>query len=398
MLKHCKYKALLISTTIISIVITSIADKAYALNLGKNNTLRIHGFLSQGYLKSDNNHFFGNSDQKGSLDYNELGLNASYAPSEKLNFAGQLLSRRAGKTDDGDIQVDFALLDFRLINKSNYNFGTRVGRIKNPFGFYNDTRDVSFTRESIIIPQSIYFERTRDISISSDGVEIYIQRNFTLGSATLQFLVAQPRVKNLNTKLALFRQDQPGDLEPKPSFITRLAFHPFSSAFKLAYSNIRLHAAFEPDSGGSNDINFTSNIFSLNYAYQSINFTAEYALRTTEFAAVNKKQTGQSYYLQLTQHLSHRWNIFSRYDVLYQNKNDKNGKKYALSSTSAPAHSRFAKDLTVGAQFIYSKSWMFRLEAHYVNGTAWLSSRDNPDLMDTTQKWRLLSLLVAYRF
>lgn len=409
MLKHCMFKKLLSSFALV-ILLSFIADSswAYNINIHKNHTLRIHGFLSQSYLKSNHNNIFGDSDDvNGSLEYNEIGINFSYSPHPKINMASQFLSRRAGETDDGSIKLDFALIDYRFLQRTKYNIGTRFGRIKNPFGFYNDTRDVSFTRESIIIPQSIYFDRTRDLSISSNGMELYMQRNFALGSTTIQFVAAQPRVKDKNTELALFQQDLPGSLNDDTSFITRIIFDLYSGTFKVAYSNIQLNMFYEPNIGAAGElpltnnanIYFQSNIFSLSYTYNKNTFITEYALRTREVPDLNVDTTGYSYYLQYTRHFNHRWNAFIRYDVLYEDRDDKSGKEYASQITATgPAHSRFAKDVTVGAQFKYSKQWMFRLEAHSVNGTAWLPLRDNPDLFDTKQHWRLISLLVAFRF
>jgi len=52
-------------------------QSSYALDLGQN--LQVHGFLTQGYVKTTDNRFFGDSDSKnGSFDYTELGVNASF--------------------------------------------------------------------------------------------------------------------------------------------------------------------------------------------------------------------------------------------------------------------------------------------------------------------------------
>ncbi len=58
--------------------------------------LQLHGFLSQGYVKTSDNRFFGPSDDS-SWDFREIGANLSYQPRPDLLFAGQLLSRTAGE-------------------------------------------------------------------------------------------------------------------------------------------------------------------------------------------------------------------------------------------------------------------------------------------------------------
>ncbi|HNB01798.1 MAG TPA: hypothetical protein PLK61_08325, partial [Nitrosomonas sp.] len=73
--------------------------------------IRVHGFLSQGYLKSTgNNDVFGNSSGNGSFDFREIGANASYRPLPNLQFSGQLLSRSAGEDSKGGIRIDYGFV------------------------------------------------------------------------------------------------------------------------------------------------------------------------------------------------------------------------------------------------------------------------------------------------
>ena len=132
--------------------------------------LQIHGFASQAYITTSDNDVFGNSDNGGSFGLTEAGLTASARPLPKLQISAQVLSRRAGEGNSGMPRLDFGFLDYRVYSHEVNQFGIRVGRLKNPFGFYNDTRDVPFTRPGILLPQSIYFDRTRNVSLSSDSV------------------------------------------------------------------------------------------------------------------------------------------------------------------------------------------------------------------------------------
>ncbi|WP_394389179.1 hypothetical protein [Shewanella woodyi] len=51
--------------------------------------------------------------------------------------------------------------------------GLRGGLFKNEAGFYSSTRDVPFTRPSIMLPQSIYSDYFRDAQLHIEG-EIYL--------------------------------------------------------------------------------------------------------------------------------------------------------------------------------------------------------------------------------
>ncbi|MEO6564199.1 MAG: hypothetical protein ABIN99_14350, partial [Nitrosospira sp.] len=62
------------------------------------------------------------------------------------------------------------------------------------------------------------------------------------------------------------------------------------------------------------------------------------------------------------------------------------------------AFNRFAKDITVGLRWNVTPEFMLRAEYHHVNGTAWLSTLDNPNLRDLSQHWDLFTVLGSYRF
>ena len=383
--------------------------------LSSNKHVQIHGFASQAYIYTDNNNFFGNSSDNGSLDFRELGLNASFQAWKKLHTAVQILSRRAGEFDSGKIKLDFAIADYRIKQTSLYSVGIRAGRVKNPFGFYNDTRDVSFTRSGIILPQSIYFERTRDLSISSDGVQLYGHRDIHQGSLQLQLFAAMPRVEDENTELAVLSNDRPGEFTGEPSYLARLLFKTHDTKFKIALSNVVLNMNYEPaqsETGFNGDasLQFHLSILSLQFNHRQWSITGEYARRKLHFKNMFvgyvppflSETTGESYYLQLSYHFNFHWKLITRYDVLYQNKNDKDGNEYANNlaalGITKPAHSRFAKDMTIGMQWSINTSWMLQFELHVINGTGWLPMQDNTNIDSAVQKWRMVSTAVSYRF
>ncbi len=59
----------------------------------------IHGFVSQGYLKSTDNNYLGKS-KNGSYEFNEIGLNIALPIADALRFGIQLFSRDLG--DEGN--------------------------------------------------------------------------------------------------------------------------------------------------------------------------------------------------------------------------------------------------------------------------------------------------------
>ena len=80
------------------------------------DTAQVHGFATQGVIWTSDNRFFGDSPNV-STEFTELGINGSVRPRQDLLLSAQLLSRRAGDTDGGDIRLDF--VSFRIANLEN---------------------------------------------------------------------------------------------------------------------------------------------------------------------------------------------------------------------------------------------------------------------------------------
>ncbi len=60
--------------------------------LADDNMVDIHGFVAQGYLKSDHNNFLADTED-GSFQFNEMGINFSTSMGENLRLGMQLFSR-----------------------------------------------------------------------------------------------------------------------------------------------------------------------------------------------------------------------------------------------------------------------------------------------------------------
>ena len=407
-----RHKLVLLSCTLLILPQLSYAQ------LGGQRA-QFHGFIMQSFVKTDNNNYLGSSEGNGSLDYTEIGLNGSVKLGSRFQLAAQLLSRRAGETDNGEIKVDFALADYRLIEHFDYGFGLRAGRVKNPIGFYNETRDVSFTRESIVLPQSIYFERARDVSISSDGLHSYGFKQTKVGIINAQLAIALPRVTSTNTEYALLGGVKAGKFVGKPSFVGRVMLESSDSRTTIALTHVNLFMDYEPGDAtlepgftGDGEVNFSNTMLSMKYNLLKWSFTGEYAQRSIAFTGFPKipatstgaaipdvinDVTGESFYLQVVNRLNFKWNFIVRYDVLYSDKTDRDGNEFS-AVTGAKDYSRFAKDLMLGLQYNIQRQWMARLELHQIDGTAWLPVQDNPNSTDIDQRWRMINLSLSYRF
>lgn len=392
---------------ILPAILCNTSIQASELSDSLPESLQIHGFASQGFIESSDNNFFGESQDGGSFDYRELGLNASLRPLPNLQLSAQIVSRVAGEGSNGDVRLDYGFADYSFISNETSLWGLRLGRIKNPFGLYNDTRDVAFTRPSILLPQSIYFDRTRNLAFSADSLEVYGEHRSERGDISFQFGVIEPIVDDLDTEVAVLGGDRPGKLDAKSSYIGRAIYERDGGRLRLAISGAQVNVGYDPALSfpadfKSGSIRFTPWIFSVQYNTERWSLTSEYALRHFELkdfgvAPLNLDFTGESYYLQGTYRFNPKWEAVLRYDVLYTDKADRDGSNFA-AATGRPAHNRFAKDWTVGLRWNITPSLMLRGEYHRVNGTAWLPLLDNPNPSESTQHWDLFAMLVSYRF
>jgi hypothetical protein len=379
------------------------------------HNLQIHGFASQSWLmSSDNNNLFGkSSSDSGSFDFRELGLNASMRPLSRLQFSAQMLSRTAGQGSPGNVRLDYGFMDYTYFSGETSQLGIRLGRMKNPLGFYNDTRDVPFTRPSILLPQSIYFDRTRKLAIAADGVQFYGEYRSDFGDLSFQAGIVRPLVRGDETEGAVFSGQVPGHLTPQISYNGRVNYELDGGRVRFAISATQLNVGYAPGSRDpihAGSLRFTPLIFSAQYNAERWSLTSEYALRHLEYtnfvAIPNMDFVGESYYFQGAYRFTPAWEGFVRYDVLYTNKDDPHGTKWVATNVARNtglADTRFAKDITVGLRWNVTPEFMLRVEYHHVNGNAWLSSLDNPNLnrnvnRDMSQQWDLFTILGSYRF
>lgn len=376
-------------------------------------SFQVHGFLSQGYIKTNTNNFFGHSSNMGSLDFREIGINGSWQPVKNLQLALQVVSRNAGATDDGNIRIDFGLLSYTAVSTPEDVWGIRLGRVVNPYGLYNDTRDMPFTRPSILLPQSVYIDNNRQLALSSDGVQIFGEKHSQIGDFFFQINGGWPRTTDPDLKADVATLPDgtqlPGNMVGQMSFIGRLMYEYDGGRVRLGVTGGQVNAGFAPNEQrnvtGAQPGNFTLQpwVLSAQYNAETWSLTGEWLRRglTKPGFGFYPSMTvaGEAWYVQGTYRFTPTVEAFARYDVMYWNAGDRNGKQAELQTGGLiPAYWQFAKDMTTGVRWDITPSVMLRLEYHYINGTAWLSSTENHPRSDANQHWQMFAGSLSFRF
>jgi hypothetical protein len=372
------------------------------------DSFQVHGFLSQGYIKTNTNNFFGHSSNMGSLDFREIGINGSWQPVKNLQLALQVVSRNAGATDDGKLRVDFGLLSYTAISQPEDVWGIRLGRVVNPYGFYNDTRDMPFTRPSILLPQSVYQDNNRQLALSSDGVQIFGEKHLDIGDFFFQINGGWPRTTDPDLKQQV-ADHLAGNMAGQLSFMARLMYEYDGGRVRLGITGGEANAGFQPKTrrnvAGAQPGNFSFQplLLSAQYNAEAWSLTSEWALREVTRPGLGliptTTQTGEAWYVQGAYRFTPAIEAFARYDVFYWDMGDRSGKEIeAVSGGSIPAYWWFAKDITTGIRWDITPSIMLRAEYHYINGTAWLSQLENYPLTNANQHWQMFAASISFRF
>jgi len=152
----------------------AIAGPVPALALTQDDALlvpELHGFVGQGYFVTTGNNYLDKSKLSnfGSFEMSEVGLNLTVQLTSTLRTGAQLFARDLGPLGDYRASLDWYYLDYKWKDW----LGLRAGRVKIPFGLYNDSIDIDVARNWVLPPQSIYPSQDRDFLQAQTGVELY---------------------------------------------------------------------------------------------------------------------------------------------------------------------------------------------------------------------------------
>ena len=149
-----------------------LAPRAYALDLGSEGSLasvEVHAFASQGFIFTTNNNYLDADTTHGSFQFSEVGINFTKSITDKLRMGVQLFAQDLGPTGNFNAKMDWFYLDYRYSDW----LGLRFGRVKVPFGLYNEVNDVDSARIPVLLPQSVYPLQNRNYLLAQTGAELY---------------------------------------------------------------------------------------------------------------------------------------------------------------------------------------------------------------------------------
>lgn len=366
---------------------------------------QVHGFAAQGLVLTDHYDYFGDS-QDGELGYHEVGASVAFQIRPNLTASAEIFLREAGTADDDEPRLNFALIDYRFISSSTFDLGIRAGRVKNPHGFYNETRDVVFTRPSILLPESVYIETqgTSKLLFSSDGGQLY--GDWSVGDHMLSFASTVATDRELDEqekRLLIDLGGIPLDLEVTGFWSAMLGdtFGKWRLGFTHTEIDFRLDTPSAFDIEG--DFEVTLDVASIGWEGERWSFTAEYMLAVNKIKELSLgpdtlRSTTRSDggYLQAQYRLDPRWTLLARYDANFADRSDRSGRELS-EETAEPRFTGFAHDFVLGANWKSERYWGVWGEVHVSNGTLNVPTLENDDPGEH-RWWTMFMLMAAFRF
>jgi len=372
-----------------------------------NNKLQVHGFIAQGIIDVNGSNFV-NDDGDLSFELTEIGINASYQISSDIRFATQAVYLNGGNRYSEGVRIDYALIDWSVYHTENWQANLYIGRIKNYHWLYSSTRDVPHTRPSIILPQSVYFDGTRDMSVGGDGIAL-ATRYYDDGIGELDFNISstESSISDEQTR-NIMGQSSTGSLTHDSDLQASIYWRPNYSPWRFGLA--LTDADFSYRKGQSDmflDGGLALKRFYANADYQGESWTFSIELLQENMfiegllgPSFNRDATGQGGFVQSQYQLTAELQLLARYEHYYANKDDKHGADLEkMTNGMIPKYFGYQNDATFGLSYHLSNNLQVQMEHHWIKGTARLTPVVIPDpVVNKNEYWQLSTVQLMYWF
>ncbi len=342
--------------------------------------IQIHGFISQGFSWSQDNSYPTSDSESGTFQHFDAGINFGKKLTDGLNIGLQLYARDFGNIDNNTVNIDWAYADYKWQNWLKMRFG----KMKAPFGLYGEGRDIDMLKTFAFLPQTIYTEASREINMSKMGVGIYGSISAgPAGSFDYNLVVGEPQLDESEGGMVQVFETLTGasdisfdfELGPTAQVIWNTPLDGFRAAFTYLYQPTDFGGVFDTPFGPVEVTGLSLDteiwIASVEYTWNSLVVAAEYASYL-----LKDMPDQQRYYLSGSYRFTDLLEAGLFYGVYYPDEDDKDGENQV--AMGHPDFSGWQKDLCAALRFDLNAYWIFKIEGHYVNGTADVLPRNTP--------------------
>lgn len=342
--------------------------------------VEIHGFVSQGFIKSTENDYLGPS-ERGSFEFTEAAINFTHSPLDDLRIGVQLFARDIGPFGNYTPRFDWYYLDYRFFDW----LSLRAGRIKLPFGLYNEVNDVDAARVPILLPQSLYQVDRREYLLALTGAELGGEVDLgRAGRLAYQLYGGTIFLDPAEVGVEEGSSDVPYVVGGRLMWATPVEGLTIGGSLQALRVDLRDAALTEgqidlyaermwlpPDFDGtiSAHLPLVLGVASLQYELGDALLAAEYTQQTgrleSDLLIPSVRVTDHGFYV-LGSYRVRPWLTPGAY--------------YSLSLPDPFERigpEKYQHDVAVTLRFDINAHWLFKLEGHYMRGTHALSSQEN---------------------
>lgn len=369
---------------------------------------QIHGFVSQGYIKTTSNNYLAETARdQGSVDFTEVGLNFTHQLSGPLRVGVQIFAHDLGPLGNYAPQLDWYYLDYRFFDW----LGLRAGKTKLPWGLYNESNDVDAGRVPILLPQSLYPVSSRESLFAQTGGELY--GDISLGSAgSLEYRAYGGTIfVNAADASAQLRDfDVPYDgggrlmwstpidglqLGASAQFL-RFDFQFVPTAEQLA--QYEMAGQLPSDFSGEVWAKLPAKLWVASVEYQhgkwwlAAEYGRNYVRYETNLVLPRRKVVNEGGYVMASYQVASWFTPGLYYSAAFRDI-------HAEPAAGTDGRGTFQHDVAATFRYDITPNWLVKLEGHYMHGTAGLQSQlnGNKPLAQLDEDWGVfLAKTTAY--
>ena len=335
--------------------------------------IQFHGYATQGFLYTTHNSIFYSNSSSGSPAWTEAVFNMTAQPNPELRVGVQARYQLLGGSGNA-ISLDWAEADY----KARDEFGVRFGKVKTPWGLFNETQDIDPSYMWALLPQSIYDITTRDSDLAHYGGVVYGSMGVgsKAGKADYRFWGGEQVVPGTDGQFDDLNASGNGPTEPLEyvTFGGALHWRTPVNGLMVGVSDANNRPATVQLDGGSEWFDEWNNLsYFAQYTKNKVMLATEWnrqaspgTLSLTEQPVASVSSDAVGWYVMVTYKFTGKFSA-GAYDSEF------------IDHQAELGPDRFAKDWTVSARYDVNEFIYIKAEQHFIDGTGLsLDSLKNP--------------------
>jgi len=380
-----------------------LSMSAHAAAEDEPSDLQVHGFVSQGFIKTTKNNYLASTARRqGSFDFTEVGINFTKPLSDRLRVGIQVFAHDLGPLGNYAPQADWYYVDYRFFDW----LGVRAGKTKLPWGLYNEANDVDSGRVPVLLPQSVYPVSSREFLFAQTGGELYGDVPLgAVGSLEYRLYGGTIFLNGTDVSAQLKGFEVPYEAGGRLMWRTPLdGLQVGGSAQALRFdfsfsptpdqeAQYQKAGQLPPDYAGvvSAKIPIKLWIASVEYQKERLALAAEYTQShlhyLTNLVLPQTRAIRAGGYLMASYQVTSWFTPGLYYSALFPNIRGS-----AEAGRDASSRASFQHDVAATLRYDITANWLVKIEGHYMHGTAGLQSalNDNRPLDELAEDWGVL--------